>query len=218
MFWTSSWLRMLLENCRMRIVKRTAVAGRPATEIFLQPKGAGGSRTLWIDNDTGVILHSEERNSEGELVTATVYRSIVYGKTAPPDRFFPIAPSGPPVRWRPEDDFAFKADQPEEIHRAIGLPLREPAYIPEGFVREGYYLYKCPGCSLKTAVTRYVNGLDSLTVIQAPEGCGAHLDKSPMDFGMGKALYARHGTSNFWVLGELPDGDLKRVRDSLGSP
>jgi len=65
-------LRMLMENCRMHIVKSTQVAGRSATEIFLQPKGAGGSRTLWIDNETGVILHSEERNSEGELVTATV--------------------------------------------------------------------------------------------------------------------------------------------------
>ena len=94
--------------------------------------------------------------------------------------------------------------------------LVEPRYIPEGYSREGYYVYHCPGCGLKSAITRYVNGLDSLTVVQAPESCGQHADVNAQDFGLGKAVFAPRGKNSFWVLGDLPERDLKRVLDSIG--
>jgi outer membrane lipoprotein-sorting protein len=208
-------LNRLLSNCQAKVVKRTSVAGRPATEILIRPKGEGNSRTLWVDNDTGVILRSEERNTENELVSATTFRSIAYGQTAPPDRFMPLPPSGEPVQWKPEMDFASRAARPEEVKSAVGVSLKQPSYIPSGYAQEGVYLYHCPVCSAKVAITRYVNGLNSVTVVQSPKECEKHVGKKPLDFGLGKAIFVKKGDSYFSVLGELPEAELKRVADSI---
>jgi hypothetical protein len=146
---------------------------------------------------------------------ATRISEIEIGKTASADRFLPIPPSGPPVRWHPEDDFASVAQTPQAISKAIRIPYVQPKYIPSGFTREGYYVYRCPGCNTKTAVTRYVDGLSSLSVIQAPEDCEQHTDKKPLDFGLGKAVFSKSGPSYFWVMGELSEEELNRVSQSL---
>jgi hypothetical protein len=64
-------------------------------------------------------------------------------------------------------------------------------------------------------VTRYVNGLSSLTVIQAPESCEQHMEQKTVNFGLGKAVFARRGPSFFWVMGELPRDELERVGRSI---
>ena len=209
-------LKMLRETCRASLIRHTTVAGRPTAEILLQPRGAGASRRLWIDRETGVILRSEERNAENDLTAGTTFHSIDYGKTASADGFLPIPPSGKPVRWMPGDDFADRTLDPQAVQREIGVPVMEPRYVPAGFTREGYYVYRCPDCEVKTAVTRYVNGLNSLTIVQAPEECEQHTDKRPLDFGLGKATPAKRGDSYFWVLGELSASELRRVSSSIG--
>jgi outer membrane lipoprotein-sorting protein len=211
-------LNMLLKNCRAKVKMHTTVAGRPATEIVLEPKAGGGSRTLWIDPETGVILRSEERNVENDLVAATTFHSITYGKTASPEQFLPIPPTGKPIKWIAENDFAREAGDPRQISRTIGVPLMEPKYIPTGYQKEGYYLYNCPGCASKAAITRYVDGLNSLTVVQSSSSCEHHMESQPLDFGLGKAVSAKHGDSIFWVLGELPRSELEKVSNSLGTP
>jgi outer membrane lipoprotein-sorting protein len=209
-------LQRLLENCRARVVRHTRIAGRPATEVCIEPKTAGGKRRLWVDNETGVILRIEERNAEDSLTAATVYRSITYGKTAPPDRFLPIPPGGEPVSWLPDAAFADRAPSPQEVRTAIGGELKKPRYLPGGYAEEGVYLYRCPGCDRMAAVTRYVDGLNSVTVIQAPRSCEHHMADHPLDFGFGTAVFARKGDHSFSVMGELPTAELKRISDSIG--
>jgi outer membrane lipoprotein-sorting protein len=208
-------LNRLLSNCQAKVVKHTNVAGRPATEIMIRPKGVGNSRSLWVDNDTGVILRCEERNTENELVSATAFRSITYGQTATPDRFMPIPPSGAPVQWKPETDFAARTARPEEVKKTVGVALKQPSYVPAGYSQEGVYIYHCPVCSAKVAITRYVNGLNSVTVVQTSKACEHHAGKNTLDFGLGKAVFAKKGDSYFSVLGELPEAELKRVADSI---
>jgi outer membrane lipoprotein-sorting protein len=209
-------LKALLADDRARVVKRTSVAGRPATEISLSPKTAGITRLLWIDDERGVILRSETQNPDGETVSATVFRSIDYDKTAPPDRFLPIPPSGMPVQWRPENDFAARAARPEEAQAAIKAPILQPHYTPQGYVREGIYIYRFPGCNIKTAITRYVDGLNSVTVVQAPKECEVGIgSKRSLDFGLGKAVFTQKGNSYFAVMGELPEPELKRISNSI---
>jgi hypothetical protein len=207
-------LDSLLDSCRARIVKRTSIANRPATEVMLDPKSGGDSRLIWIDNDHGVILRSEEKNPDGEIVAATIYRSIEYGKSAPPDWFLPIPPSGTPVHWMPESDFGAPVAQ-LDAQKAIHAPVLFPSYTPKGFARQGIYVYKFPGCTFKTAVTRYVNGLDSVTIVQAPKECAEDMGKRPVDFGLGKAVFAQRGDSYFAVMGELPESELQRISRSI---
>ncbi|MBW3623698.1 MAG: hypothetical protein KY468_09860 [Armatimonadetes bacterium] len=215
---SSSDLELVLDNYRATVEGRTEIAGRPCTEVLLRPKsGAGGSRSLWIDNETGVILRSEERNAENELVAATRYSSIQYGQTATPDMFLPIPPGSEPVQWHAEDNFANEVT-PEAIEKALGIPHVQPKYLPAGFKLEGHYIYRCPGCDTKTAVSRYVNGLNSLSVVQAPEDCEQHMVKKPLDFGLGKVVFAKKGPSYFWVMGELPQQELEKVSQSLEVP
>ncbi len=211
-------LAMVLANCRASIKARAIVAGRPSTEVYLDPKGGGGSRTFWIDDVTGVILRSEEKNAENDLVSATVFHSITYNKTASPEQFLPMPPSQTPVKWVAESDFAQQMKDPATVSREIGMPLVEPTYLPSGYRREGYYVYDCPGCHSKAALTRYVDGINSLTLIQTSKACEQHMDKRPLDFGMGKAVSLQRGESNFWALGELPRRELERVVNSLQPP
>ena len=209
-------LDLLLKNYRARVNGRETVAGRASTEVTLQPRSDGGSRSLWVDNETGVILRSVETNNEKKIVSATQFNSIRYGDTASPDQFLPIPPGGEPVNWRVQEDFAAEVT-PEEIRKRLGMPLVKPAYLTPGFTLEGHYMYQCPGCNTRTAVTRYVNGLESLTVVQAPEECEQHMEKRPMNFGLGKAVFAKDGPNYFWVMGELPQSELERVSQSLKS-
>jgi outer membrane lipoprotein-sorting protein len=210
-------LDLLLKNFRAKVVKEDAtVANRPAEEVLLRSHAGGGSRSLWIDRETGVILRSMERNDGNELVAGTQYKSIRYGETASPDQFLPIPPGGAPVRWRPQEDFASSVT-PREVQAHLKTPLILPTYLPAGYVHEGHYLYWCPGCNTRTAVTRYVNGLDSLNVVQAPDDCEQHMEKRPMNFGLGKAVFVRNGPNYFWVMGELPQEELEKVSRSLTS-
>jgi hypothetical protein len=101
--------------------------------------GGGGSRSLWIDNETGVVLQSQERNAENKLVSATLFTRIEYGKTATPDQFLPIPPGSEPVNWHAEDDFA-SAMPKSQIEQILKATILEPAYLPAGFRQEGHYI------------------------------------------------------------------------------
>lgn len=216
---------LLLKNYEAVLVRGETLLGRSCDVVKLQPKrGTGPSRLLWIDRATGVILRSEQYNSQGKLVSRSEFLSVDW-KARPADSLFQI-----PAGWRVTAP-AIQAEKhldKEQVSRMVGIPVREPTYVPPGFVLDGYHVVQSPSAHL-VAHLRYVDGLNSLSVFQhrcAPgrrrgfgfqwgrrlgrrDGCELFSSQE------GNALVKEEGGIRLVVVGDLPQEELQKVMDSI---
>ncbi len=214
---------LLLRNHRATLVGTEILLNRQVDVILLKAKqDAGPSRKLWIDRKTGVILRTEQYNSTGKLVSRSSFTSVSWNAN-PDDSLFAI-----PEGWRQTTSprQSERHWDKAELSRQVGFSIREPTYVPPGFVLDGFHLVYRPN-NLPTAHIRYVDGLNSISVFQhrCPPGRGRGFQwgrrmgrRGNCEFftsAEGNVAVKEAGGIRFIVVGDLPESELQKIIDSL---
>ncbi len=214
---------LVLKNYRAEISGQEQLLGRQTDVITLKPQQRSGpTRKLWIDRATGVVLRTEQYNSSGKMVSRSFYSSVDW-KASPPDSLFTVpdgwkqvvAPMQTERHWEKED-----------LSRRLGFTIREPGYVPPGFVLDGFHLVIRPNAQ-PSAHIRYVDGLNSISIFEhrCPPGRGRGFQwgrrmgrRGNCEFftsNEGNVLVKEVGGIRLIVVGDLPEGELQKVIDSL---
>jgi outer membrane lipoprotein-sorting protein len=214
---------LVLKNYQAVLSGQEQLLGRQTDVITLKPRrGNGPTRKLWVDRATGVVLRTEQYNSSGKLVSRSSYLSVDW-KASPPDSLFTI-----PEGWR-QVSAPVQTErhwQKEALSRRMGFTIREPGYVPPGFVLDGFHLVVRPNAQ-PSAHIRYVDGLNSISIFEhrCSPGRGRGFQwgrrmgrRGNCEFfagNEGNVLVKEVGDIRFIVVGDLPEGELQKVIDSL---
>lgn len=128
------------------------VAGRTTT--LVGGTGPGGSITLAIDRETGFPLHISRRDPRGKLVSETTWVEADFSAEPPPVKEPPPQAEG---RHR-------AATTLEEARKTVEFTVYEPAWVPEGWELQGWYLHD--GHRAKMVGARLSDGLRPMMIIQ----------------------------------------------------
>lgn len=98
------------------------VAGRDCRVIEVVGKrGERGSYVLALDEATGIVLASEERDRSGRLAHAVTYES------------FDAAPDLSRIEWHAPVNQERRLDLGQSLSEQIGAPVLEPRLLPAGY-------------------------------------------------------------------------------------
>jgi len=216
-------VELVLKNYQAVLAGQERLLGRQTDVVTLKPRqGSGPSRKMWIDRATGVVLRTEQYNSGGRLVSRSLYLSVDW-KANPPDSLFTIPDGWKQVNAPVQTERHWKK---EELSHRLGFTIREPGYVPPGFIPDGFHLVVRPNM-LPSAHIRYVDGLNSISIFEhrCPPGRGRGFQWGRR---MGKRGNCELFTGNegnvlvqevngirFIVVGDLPESELHKVMDSL---
>lgn len=214
---------LLLKNYQAMLVGQEHLLARQVDVLLLKPRAdSGPSRKLWVDRRTGLILRSEQYNSAGKLVSRSAYISVNW-QDIPNNSLFDV----------PEDWKQVTSPVQSERHRdkaelssRLGFTVREPSYVPSGFVLDGFHLVHHSNIQASAHI-RYVDGLNSISIFQHrfPPGRGR-------GFQWGRRMGSQNSIARFTsagenmlvkegrgirivVVGDLPTSELQKVMDSL---
>ncbi len=216
---------LVLKNYQPSLVAREQMLGRQVDVVTLKPRrGSGPWRKMWIDRQTGLVLRTEQYNSAGKLVSRSVYLSVDWNAN-PEDSLFTV-----PAGWKQVESPVQSERHREkaELSARLGFTVREPGYVPPGFVLDGFHLVYRPN-TLPSAHIRYVDGLNSISVFEhrCPPGPGRGRGfqwgrrmgrRGNCEFftsNEGNVLVKESSGIRFIVVGDLPEAELQKVIDSL---
>lgn len=155
------------------------VARHRAARYSIEPPATANTRVaLTIDAATYYPLRLERYGNDGQLVSATVYRSVDFN-AAPPQRL-PVPEVASPANRQRAGGRAIAADE-QKLEKLLGGSLAKPTYIPPGFHLRGTFIHSLG--ARQVAEMRYFDGLQMLAVMQfhrpATKGLGAGNPVSP---------------------------------------
>ncbi|HVH31187.1 MAG TPA: hypothetical protein VNA31_05930 [bacterium] len=212
----SAHLPWLLENYGITTIP-DELLGRRATRIVLVPEIADRpSRTLVVDDATGVLLRSERVGPRGSLGEVTTFLR------------FEVKPAGwrkmasVPTGLRLTPQLAVRAATVEQIARVLGGPPVQVA-VPEGFHKTGDYLTG----EGPPVVQIYSDGLTTLVVYQRRESVarppeGSHLvatSSGPIwvqRLGLRTLVHWSHAGKNVTVVGYATPTSLQAAAERTG--
>lgn len=218
-------LDLLLHNYRIEKVGEEEVAGRRAYSLVVKAKSSGDvKKRLWVDAKTYVVLRREDYDSRGRLQSATRFNTIQYVDDLPDSQF-----EAPTDKYRVVSRQALgETMSSAELSKALGFAVRTPRYVPAGYKLEGYKLYKCPcECGHESAYTRYVNGLDSISIFESSvqSGCAregrchppdAHRETCEVrDADHGRLASFDWKGRSFVILADVSSRELREIASSL---
>lgn len=216
-------LELLIKNYNASVVGGGRVAGRPVDIVSLTPKHKGNpSKRLWIDRRTGVILKSEDRSTSGRVRSAMEFTQIDYGVRITDGIF--REPAGT-AAVRPKSD-GNREQNAAELGKVVGIPVVFPKYVPAGYVFDSMTAYTCEcECGHKAAHLRYTNGLNSISIFEAPmrpacghQGCKIHCQMAGKcevrDSCQARVAIASSGDRNIVVVADLQKEEIERVAKS----
>jgi outer membrane lipoprotein-sorting protein len=207
-------LLLLEQNYRAIFTGAEKVAGRIADRVELRPRHPGNPwKRLWIDRQTAVILASEDYDGQSRRTRASRVEQIEF-RREPPNALRP-SPSLVHVA-RPEPATETEIHPRDQISQAVGFEVLQPRYVPPGYRWEASYLYSCQcGCGLPSARLQYVDGLNSISVLQCGHRCAHESDCGFRPLPQGSAVRVIAGDNTVVVTGELDRRELVKMARSL---
>ena len=153
-------------NYEARVVGEGRIAGRGVQLVAIVPRGGDkATLKLWLDRETGFALKRERYNVEGNLTTGTEYLEVEFGASVPGEAFLI------PETWRrmPVDGRGPRLTM-AQLARQMGFKVREPKYMPSGYVLTGCYVQEWGRHGNRMAELRYTDGLRVLSVFEREKG------------------------------------------------
>jgi outer membrane lipoprotein-sorting protein len=206
---------------RAQVLGREAVIGRPTVVISLVPADEG-VRRLWIDEASGVVLRTEERDARGEILYVSYFSRISYGLNLPPALFRFRPPSG---AKRLDFFISGPAVQSLEALRAQGGGSRPlpPRLLGRFAFREGR---RAQHGAFSALVATYTDGASVVTIFQTPTarmafpavGRPVPTAAGParfLDVGYFRLLVWQAGEMTLAVVGNVPQAVLIRIAEAL---
>lgn len=213
----SAHLPWLVENYGITMVP-DELLGRKATRVRLIPEIADRpSRTLVVDDTTGVLLRSERVGPKGSLGEVTTFLRF----EVKPGGWRKTASVPPGLRLTPAP--ALRPATTEEIARALGGPPIQVA-VPDGFHKTGDYL---TGEIPPVVETIYSDGLNSLVVYQRRDSLahppqGSELVATPsgpiwvQHLGLRTLVHWSHAGKNVTMVGYVSRASLQAAAERTG--
>jgi len=229
-------ISLLLSNYEVILTGSEEIAGRSTQILEVKPgKTSNPSKKLWLDKETFLPLKKEHYNSDGNLITLTFYTEIDYDVEIK-DSDFSLHPN-----WRivktPRNMRKFPR---EKIAAVVGFDVIEPEFIPEGYVLDGFYLFK-PMPRSKGVHIRYVDGLNSISVFEIlPPWSRRIMRRFRRGFARGTQMHREmrrmHGQDeepwwlrgnqcrrirltgndlNLIIVGDIAEAELQKIADSF---
>ncbi|HXX39565.1 MAG TPA: sigma-E factor regulatory protein RseB domain-containing protein [bacterium] len=159
-------LSLLHRNYHVTGLGIEEVIGRQACVILLEPNGPGVSRELWIDQATGTVLRTEERDPSRGVVLTTYFSRISFSLNLPAAYFKFRLPAGARVFQIPSP--SEESASPEALGRQAGFTVLVPPILPEGYTFNGGAMSRFG--SLTSVDLGYTDGENLLSLFEAPAG------------------------------------------------
>ena len=156
-----SSLDLLATNYELIIQGHDEFLSRPAVILTLQPNHPGRiSKTAWVDESTGLVLRTEDRDGYGTLIEETFFSSITIDPEIQESVFRTDAWADRAI----EENEVIACGTMQEVEEQAGFPLAAPVYMPAGFTldRLRVILY----ANQPTAHFTYTDGLSKISVYQ----------------------------------------------------
>ncbi|HXF83432.1 MAG TPA: sigma-E factor regulatory protein RseB domain-containing protein [bacterium] len=206
---------------RARVLGREAVIGRTTVVLDLVPADEG-VRRLWIDEASGVVLRTEERDARGEILYVSYFSRISYSLNLPLALFRFRPPAG---AKRVDFFLSGPAARSLEALRAQtgGSRMLRPRLLDRFAFREGRRVQH--GAFSAVAAT-YTDGASVVTVFQTPTarmafpavGRLVSTAAGParfLDVGYFRLLVWQAGEVTLAVIGNVPPAVLMRIAEAL---
>lgn len=214
---------LILSRYDAMVLGNEQVIGRQTVVLSLQPRGGGLVKRLWVDQATGVVLRTEERDPSGELLFSSLFSRISYSLNLPSALFRFHLPAGARI-------FSFYVSgdpitDPQELSRQAKFALRAPIVLAGLRFRSGTVARH----GALTAVTaQYTDGVGVVSVFQTPASrmampeVGATVALRGMqgrwlDLGYFRILMWQSGGVSFAVIGTLPLHTLITIAEELNA-
>jgi outer membrane lipoprotein-sorting protein len=207
------------------VLGREDVIGRPTVVVAAERRAGGPSRRYWVDEATGVVLRTEERDAAGQVVFTSFFTRIGFGLNVPTALFRFTPPAG--ARVLPLYLSGDPVDRPEDVARLAGVSVAVPASLPLGYrFRTAAVTRRGP---LVTATLVYSDGVQTLTVFLTPASrfpvpaVGTVLpvgdrEGRVVDVGYFRVLLWQAGATTAAVAGSLPPHSLALVAEAISPP
>ena len=217
---------LLLKNYTVTTERIEPIIGRAADVLVIKHREVGHpAKKVWVDRATNLILRTEYYDCDGKLATLTFYTDIEWNPRLADSLF--ECPDG----WKKVavGDDAGKHWDRDGLAKEVAFNLREPAYLPAGFVLDGFHLCHCR-CGVASAHLRYVDGLNSVSVFERFAQCPGRGRGRGFGWGKGhgggrscellanqagRMLVRQAGVMSFILIGDVPETELARIADSI---
>ncbi len=215
----------ILRRYTVSLLGREAVIGRDTVVLALAPGAGGSNRHLWVDQATGVVLRTEERDAGGEIVYVSYFSRISYSLNLPTALFTFRRPAGAKVlSFHVSGGRVTTAD---ELRRQAGTPIVAPPRLLNRYVfRDGRVARH--GAFAAAAAT-YSDGVGVVTIFQTPASRMAFPNvgretvvgsmRGPLgrflDLGYFRVVLWQSRATNFAVLGNVPQTVLMAIAAEL---
>ena len=159
-------LAQLRRNYRVTALGTDEVIGRPAYLVLLDPNTPGVSRELWVDQATGTVLRTEERDASRGIVLTTYFSRISFSLNLPAAYFQFRAPAG--ARVFPMFTVSGEAAVSDPLSHRAGVNALVPPVLPDGYVFTGAAVSRFG--ALTSVYLRYSDGENLFSLFEAPAG------------------------------------------------
>lgn len=216
--------RLLARNFRLKVGKSASIAGHGATVVEVLPlHGERDSQRMWLDQATGLPLKIERRDSRGQLVETSEFRSLKAPVTLAADAFEFTLPPG--ARITNNVQLLASGRDLSDLKADLPFPVRLPSYLPEGFEVMDVHLFEAH--EVRSLHWRLSDGLEVLSLFQTARQ--HHAEKpagaETVAVGHGDGFVTHHGrhlmigwetdAGAFTLIGDLPQQELLRIAASL---
>lgn len=210
-----NWLFLVLSNYDVRDIRHDSVVQTPAWRLSLQPRQPDRpTKRMWLDADTWLPLRQELWGHDGRLLSVTQVverpRRITPspGPLAPPD----VRQTGGVRVVQGDQEWLLSRD---DLRARLGHPLARLAYMPEGFMEVGSYLFLGAGAAGPGVRWELTDGVATVNVIQTRTRLG-NLDslETPQDI-QGAIETVQRGPFLFLVRGNIASAELRRIANGI---
>ena len=214
-------LDLLQTNYELEITGTGRILDRPVATLAFKPRHPGRmTKTAWIDEETGLVLRTEERNEEGVLVEELFLTEFEKDPLIPADTFATEEWTGKSV----EINQVVACGSISEVQREADFRLNAPVYIPSGFTLQHRRVMQHRGQPLVHFM--YSDGLSRLSLFQriasaeethrSPRGTPEMYDDVRVwDRGPYSILRRNYDGKLFTVIGDVAIGEAVELLTSL---
>jgi negative regulator of sigma E activity len=224
--WEERSLDRLFGNYEVTLLAPATLAGRICQGVSLLPRSGhlGPSKKLWVDKATGLVLQSELVSSDGATRITSELSNLQFQKNIPEQEFIPPASAKKQsILYEHMAVLPLSALAKQWRHRLLVIP--QP---PAGYYLESARLVKRG--RQEFVHLRYFDGLNTLSLFQAPTGerksaSISALDKETVrgsatawryDPPFGSLSWSEAGVK-LTLLGDLPKMELLRLARNTGA-
>jgi negative regulator of sigma E activity len=156
-----SSLDLLQTNYELEITGGDRLLDRPVAVLAFKPRHPGRmTMTAWIDEETGLVMRTEERNEAGVLVEELFLTEFEKDPLIPPKTFATEEWAGKSV----EINQVIACGSISEVQQEADFKLNAPVYIPSGFTLQQRRVIQHHGQPLVHFM--YSDGLSRISLFQ----------------------------------------------------